>query len=88
MMVTKLDTNNSDALLESSKFDLLDNITHEQLKGLSEEEKKDFILRQSQLENFGAVFRGRSICLDKACIQKIAKSFEILPRNIIKFLQK
>ena len=47
MMVDKLEKANSDALFLSSNLEFIENLTGEQMKGLTEDEKKDFVLRKS-----------------------------------------
>jgi len=61
MMVTKLQSEGSEALARSCKpnFEFLDDISKEQMELLSETERRDYILRKNELDDYiKAIFRG------------------------------
>lgn len=67
MMITKLESDGSEALAQSSKqaLDLLENVSQDKLMKLNESERQLYILRHTELkESTGAIFRGKSLCMD------------------------
>ena len=89
LMVNKLNSEVPDALTQSSKgeWDLLENISKEQLANLSDHEKEQYILRQNKL-GASAIFRGKSLCLSHECIKKISRIFEYVYKCFFHFVKE
>ena len=87
LMINKLHSDVPEALTQSSKgeWDLLENVTKEQLANLSETEKEQYILRHNKL-GASALFRGKSLCLNIECVKKINRIFECLYSNFFHFV--
>lgn len=81
MMINKLQSDGPEALAQSSKqeLDLLENVSHEKIMQLNESERQLYILRHTELkESTGAIFRGRSLCMDEQAVRKVSKVFDRL----------
>lgn len=88
IMLTKLNTDISEALIQSSKADtaLLENVPKNQLLQLNESERQHHILRRTELNEaqgslHNAMFRGKSLCLDKKTVKTISSWFRTFSKS-------
>ena len=89
MMIMKLQSEGSEALAQSSKqpLDLLENVAPEKIMKLNESERQLYILRHTELkEPTGAIFRGRSLCMDDQAVRKVSKFFDRLNQCFFHFV--
>ena len=89
MMITKLQSDGPEALAQSSKqeLDLLENVPREKILQLNESERQLYVLRHTELnEPTGAIFRGKSLCMDEQAVRKVSKVFERLNRCFFLFI--
>lgn len=87
MMIRKLNSEVPDALEQASKgeFDLLENITRDQLDKLSETERELYILRRNKL---GEQYKGKSLCISPECVKKLHKIFESVNKSFFGYVQE
>ena len=87
MMIRKLNSEVPDALEQASKgeFDLLENLTKDQLEKLSETEREQYILRKNKL---GEQYKGKSLCINQECVKKLNKIFESVNKSFFVFVQE
>ena len=91
MMLSKLNSGAIDALIQSAKSnnDFLENVSARQLRKLDEHEIQEYVLRRTQMKDkIGAIFKGKSLCINKEHVKKISSIFEKMNKNFYVFVIK
>ena len=89
ILINKLKTSTSEALEFCSKnhLDLLENVNPEKSQKLTEEEKRDLIIRVASFGE-GALYKGRSLCVQSVAVARIARAFEPLSKGLYDLVHK